>query len=219
MDIRDEIRNILMEVFAEAAPSIHFKDRVHTRLTSSLYTRPEFNYGDIRAELALLKRVNFNPDESYAVQLKTLSTTFTSKDPETGSESIGNEIWATIRGNSITTVFFRNSSQKHIPVSNIDNTLRFKSLYKYYQSAEKNSDGTIDFVEKSKGHKQGKGQRKKVNLDFPIVDLGKGGKWYVDESSEELIYAKNIKKKLSFDDLKEEVLEKVIDAVTIPSTV
>ena len=167
-----------------------------------------------------MKRVNFNPEESYAVQLKSFPTTFTSKDPETGSESIGDEIWATIRGNSITTVFFRNSSQKHIPVSNIDNTLRFKSLYKYYQSAEKNSDGTIDFVEKSKKHKQGKGQRKKVSLDFPIVDLGeKGGKWYVDESNEELIYTKNIKKKLSFDDLKEEILEKVIDAVTIPSMV
>jgi hypothetical protein len=213
MDIKQEIRNILMEVFNEAVPSPHFKDRIHDRLTSTLNTRPSFDYSNVENEIYLLKNTNFNPNESFAVQLKTFSTTFVSKDPKTGRPSVGNEIWAVVRGNSIHTIFFRNSHQKGTPVKGVDNTIAFKELRRNYESSEVNADGTVDFANKEKkSHRQG--QRKKVSLDFPVVELS-GGKWYIDEANEELIYAKNIKKKLSFDDLKEEVLEKVIDAVEI----
>ena len=219
MNIQQEIQNILMEVFNEATPSPHFKDRIHDRLTSTLNTRPKFDYSNVENEIALLKKTNFNPDESFAVQLRTFSTTFISKDPETGRSSIGNEIWAVVRGNSIHTIFFRNAHQKGTPVKGVDNTINFKELYKNYESSEKNPDGTVDFGNKEKkSHRQGKGQRKKVSLDFPMVELS-GGKWYIDEVNEELIYAKNTKKKVSFDDLKEDAFEKVINAVTVQSTV
>jgi hypothetical protein len=219
MNIREEIQNILMEVFNEAALSTHFRDRVFDRLTSSLYTRPNFDYSNIEKEIDLIKKINFNPNESFAIQLRTFSNTFISKDPDTGTPSIGNEIWAVVRENTITTIFFRKSTQRGTPVSNIDNTIMFKSLLSFYNSAEKAPDGTVDFeIPENTGHRQGKGQRKKIELDFPMVEIN-GNSWYIDEANEELIYAKNIKKKLSFDDLKEDILEKVIDAVTVQSAV
>ena len=76
MNIREEIQNILMEVFNEAAPSVHFRDRVFDRLTSSLYTRPNFDYSNIENEVDLIKKINFNPNESFAIQLRTFSQTF-----------------------------------------------------------------------------------------------------------------------------------------------
>jgi len=209
MNIREEIRNVLKEILNEANPSIHFKDRVHGRLSSTLYTKPSFNYSDIEKEVELVKKINFNPEKSFAISIKSFPTTFVSKDPETGNPSVGNEIWAVVRGNEITTIFFRNSSQRAIPVDNVDYSIKINTLYKYYNDNEKNPDGTVDFKLKSKP--KGKG-RKKVELDLPMVEL-KGAKWYIDEVNEELIYAKNTKKRLSFDDLQEDVLEKVINAV------
>lgn len=218
MDIRKEIKSILMEVISEAVPSIHFNYRVYSRLTSSLYTRPSFDFADIEDQIELIKKTNFSKEASFAIQLKSFPETYISKDPDTGKPSIGNEIWAVVRDNVITTIFFRNSSQRNTPVSNVDNTIMLKTLVKNYNIENKNPDGTVDFKIGDKSHKQGKGQRKKVEFDMPFVEIN-GKKWYIDESNEELIYAKNIKKKLSFDDLKEEVLEKVIDAATVQSAV
>jgi len=212
MNIREEIRSVLNEIFNEAAPSPHFKDRVFGRLASSLYTKPQFNYDDVKNQIDVIKKVNFNPKQSFAINIRSFPTTFVSRDPKTGKESIGNELWCIIRNNEIATIFFRNSSQKGIKVSGIDYTIKFKALQNLYDSSEKNPDGTVDFTISKQ--RPGKGQRKKVELDLPIVELD-GSKWYVDEKNEELIYAKNIKKKLSFDDLKEEFFEKVIDAVTV----
>lgn len=211
MDIRDEIRFILREVFSEAMPSSHFKDRVHTRLTSDLYTEPDFDYSTIQDEINLIKRINFDDKYSFAVHLNTYPVTYVSVDPETKSKSVGNEIWAVVRNNKITTIFFRNSSQE-FQVAGTDHKMTIKRLRKYYDSKEKNPDGTVDLKVGEFFHKQGKGSRKKVNLDLPMVEIG-GNKWYVDEENEKLIYAKNIKKSVDFDDLKEEVLEKVINAV------
>lgn len=209
MNIRQEIRNILLEVFLdEARPSLHFKDRVYNRLTSAVYTRPFFNYSDVEKQVDLLKKINFNPEKAYAVQIKSFPTTFVSKDPETGTPSVGNELWAVVRGNEITTIFFRMSQQRAIPVDSVDYTIKISTLHKYYNENEKNPDGTVDFKVKPK---KGKG-RKKIELDLPTIEI-KGAKWYVDEENEEIIYTKNIKNKLSFDDLTEEILEKVINAV------
>ncbi len=216
MNIRDEIRDVLNEIFNEASPSPHFKDRVFGRLTSSLYTNPQFNYNDVKNQIEIIKKVNFNPKQSFAISIRSFPTTFVSRDPETGKESIGNEIWTVIRNNEIATIFFRNTSQRGIKVSGVDYTVNFKSLQNIYNSSEKNPDGTVDF--EMSNQKPGKGQRKKVELDLPIVEL-EGNSWYIDEEKEELIYAKNIKKKLSFDDLQEEYLEKVINAVTTKNMV
>jgi len=219
MDIREEIKMILMEVFSEAAPSNHFKERVYDRLSSTLYTRPRFDYDSVEDYVELIKKVNFPEYESFAIQLKSYPVTYTSKDPSTGSVSIGNDLWAVVRDNVITTIFFRNSSQS-VQDTSTDHALTIQNLIRYYNSREKDENGYVDWEssDSKKTHKQGKGQRKKVELDFPVVDIN-GKKWYIDESNEELIYAKNIKKTLSFDDLKEEILEKVIDAVTIQSAV
>lgn len=213
MDIREEIRNVIQEVFSEAAPSIHFKDRVYSRLTSSLYTRPSFNIEDIEDQIELIKKTNFPEGISFAIQLKLFTDTYVSKDPETGTPSIGNEIWAVVRDNVITTIFFRNSNQRNIPVSNVDNTIMLKTLVKNYNSSEKNEDGTVDFNVGGKP-RQGKGQRKKVELDLPTVEIN-GKKWYIDEPNEEIIYAKNTKKRLPFGDLKEEIFEKIVNAVAV----
>lgn len=212
MDIRTEIRGILQEVFSEAAPTIHFKDRVYGRLTSSLYTRPLFDYSTVEKEIDVLKATNLDPSDSFAIFLKTYPVTYVSKDPFTGIPSIGNELWAVVRDNEITTIFFRNSHQKNTKVSGVNNILNIKALIKNYGDSEKNADGTVDFEVGGVGKKTS--SRKRLSLDLPVVDLA-GAKWYIDEPNEEIIYAKNIKKKLSFDDLTEDYLEKVINAVTV----
>lgn len=215
MDIRGEIKNILKEVFSEAAPTIHFGDRIYNRLTSTLYTRPAFNYQDIDKQIGIILNTNFEPEESFAVFLKSFPVTYASKDPFTGKPSVGNEVWAVVRGNKITTIFFRNSSQRNTPVKDVDNTLDIKILFKNYTEAEKNPDGTVDFSMNtlSSSGRRGVG-RKRVELDLPIVELD-GSKWYIDQENEKIMFAKNIKKEISFDDLKEEYLEKIIDAVTM----
>jgi len=225
MNIRDEIRIVLKEIFNEAVPSPHFKERVQGRLASDMYTTPQFNYADVEKQFELIKKVNFQPFEAVAIHVRTFGNTFVSKDPVNGKESIGNELWVVVRGDEISTVFFRNSRQGGTPVFNADSrykffTLKFKTLQNYYNSREKNADGSVDLnMDKfTKQSAKGPGSRKKVQLDLPTVDL-EGSMWYIDEKNEELIYAKNIKKKLSFDDLKEDYLEKVINAVTVQDTV
>lgn len=214
--IREEIRAIIKEILSdelilEAVPSEHFNDRVFQRLTSSMYTRPNFDYSEVRSQIETVKAINFNPRDSFAIFLKRFPVTFVSKDPETGNPSVGDELWAVVRNNEITTIFFRNSFQKDTKVKGVDYTLNVKNLIKYYNENEKNVDGTVDFGVGTY-QKSGVGTKKRVQLELPIVDLG-GANWYVDEANEQIIYAKNIKKTLQFNDLKEDYLEKVINAV------
>ena len=56
------------------------------------------------------------------------------------------------------------------------------------------------------------GSRKKIDLDLPKVKIG-GKDWYIDEPNEELIYSKNIKKKISFDRLSEKQFEELIELI------
>jgi hypothetical protein len=210
MNVRQEIRAILKEVFSEASPTIHFNDRIHDRLTSPLYTRPNFDYSEVSKQIETIKNINFDPNDSFAIFLKKFPVTYVSKDPVTGNPSIGDEVWAVVRNNVITTIFFRNSYQKDVRVKDVNNILNIKTLYKHYVDSEKNPDGTVDFSIKKPTFDS---SRKKAKLNLPIVELG-GSMWYIDEPNEEIIYVKNIKKKLSFNDLDEEYLEKVINAVT-----
>jgi len=214
MDVRTEIRSILSELFNEAQPSSHFEDRVHSRLTSSMYTSPDFNYETVRDSLELIKKINFPEDKSFAVKIKKFPVTFRSEDPYSQSVSEGDELWVTIRENLITTIFFRNSWQgkKNISIKGIDHMINIKPLNRYYNDVNKNQDGTVDLNVNRLLNPEGSGSRKKIELDLPSVELG-GAKWFIDEEQEELIYAKNIKNKVKFDELKEDVLEKVVNAV------
>lgn len=213
MDIRKEIRDVLLEVFvSEANPSGHFRDRVYERLTSILYTKPSFDYSDVEKHVDVIKKINFNPLDAFAIHLRTFPKTFVSKDPSTGNASVGNELWLVVRGNEITTVFFRGSNQRGTSVTDVDHSLSFKTLLSFYNSAEKNEDGTVDFnINKIK--KQGSGSRKKPQLDLPTVEINNVN-WYIDEPNERVIYSKNTKKTIDFNDLKDDIYEKVVDAVT-----
>ncbi|MEK6829583.1 MAG: hypothetical protein AABY15_05685 [Nanoarchaeota archaeon] len=211
--IRNEIRTILKEVFSEAAPSTHFKDRVYGRLSSTLYTRPSFDYSEVEKQIDTIRAINFNPGESFAIFIKKFPVTFVSKDPVTGNPSIGNELWAVVRDNVITTIFFRNSHQKDVKVKDVSHILSIKTLYRYYAENEKNADGTVDFdVYEVKRVQKPDFSKKRNSLNLPIVELD-GAKWYIDEPNEQIIYVKNIKKSISFNDLDEKYLEKVINAV------
>ncbi len=213
MDIRKEIRAILSEVFSEATPSKHFKDRVYNRLTSSVYTRPSFDYSGVEKQIETIKKINFEPEESYAIFLNKFPVTYVSKDPVSGVASVGDEVWAVVRENVITTIFFRNSHQKDVKVKDVDNVLSIKTLYKYYIDSPKNEDGTVDFS-MSSIEKKPESSNKKFKLDLPVVNLD-NKTWYVDVQNERLIYTKNVKKSISFNDLDEKHLEKVIDLVTL----
>lgn len=216
MDIRLEIRSIIRELLNEAVPSVHFKERVFDRLVSSRFTNPPFNYDEISKELDLVKKIDFPGGYAFAIMLKRTPTKYISKDPLTNNYSKGNEVWVVVRDNEITTAFFRDTSQKATPVSNVDYTLDINKLLDVYKSSNKDENGhvylSINDLTSTGKNKPGKGSRKKVGLDLPTVNIANKD-WYIDEKNEELIYAKNIKKKLSFDDLKEEILEKVIEAV------
>jgi hypothetical protein len=178
-----------------------------------LYTKPVFDYSQVEKQIDTIKKTNFDSDDSFAILLKRLPVTYVSKDPFTGTPSIGDEVWAVIRDNVITTIFFRNSHQRDVKVKNVNHVVNIKSLIKNYAEGEKNTDGTVDFninnIQKNSG-----GSRKRVTLDLPVVELD-GVKWYVDEANEQIISVKNIKKTLSFDDLDEKYLEQVINTVTM----
>lgn len=207
MDLRKEIRTILKEVFSEAISSEHFKDRIYDRLTSNLYTRPHFNYSEVEKQIETLKLINFDPEDSYAIFLKKFPVTYSSKDPVTDIASVGDEVWAVVRNNEITTIFFRNSHQKD-RVQGVNHALTIKALYKYYVENDKNEDGTVDYA----SNRNTSLGTNKYKLDLPIIDLN-GQRWYVDENGEQIIYVKNTKKTIPFNDLDEKHFEKVINAV------
>jgi hypothetical protein len=217
MDIRKEIRAILMEVFTEVVPSGHFYDRTKERL-NIINTRPEFDYNTISSEIELLKNINFPTGRSYAIKLKRFPVTYVSKNPEGGPPSIGDEVWAVVRdndsgsGNRITTIFFRNSRQQG-QVKDADITVNIKTLKDLYNNSEKKSDGTVDFS-LNRGIKSPQGQKKKFELDLPVVELD-GKNWYIDIPNEMLIYTKNTKKTIPIGDLDEKYFEKVIDSIEL----
>lgn len=210
MDIRKEVRDILAVLINEANPSSHFKDRVFGRLTSTLYTRPVFNYQDIEREIKIIRNINFPENQSYAIFLKSFPITFVSKDPYTGKNSVGNEVWAVVRNNTITTIFFRNSSQREVPVKDVDNIINIKNLYNYYIKNKKEDSVFVDYFPEKTIFNQA--INKRLKLDLPIVNINEK-EWYIDEKNEKLIYSKNIKKEKKFAELSEYELEKVIDSV------
>lgn len=209
-EVREIVRGILKEMFlSEAHPSTHYNERVAGRLKSEYLTEPKFDFDTIKNSLAILQKINFEPDKEYAIFMRPYNQTYKSREPITGHVSIGSDLWALVKNNTIITVMFRRKDQRNDNPIGYDTILNMKSLEQKYHEAEKDENLEADFKDFKR---QGAGTRKKISLDFPVIEVN-GKKWYVDEKNEEIIYTKNIKKKVSFSDLTEDVLEKVIDAV------
>ena len=229
-----EIRNIIREVLEEASLHPHYTERLYDRFLNSdklyvgyeipgsvgeyeklgSYKLTEDEKNRIREKANYIENFNFPMQDDLGISLGHISIDskrvgfFTDSDREESrgktlvfidevTDSNGNVIYAIVRGNEIKTVYWAKS---YIP-----------------QTAKKmRVDNVVQNISPKKANKPGPGQRKKVELDLPTVELA-NKIWYIDEPNEQIIYSKNTKKTLSFDDLDEAALEKVIDAAYIDS--
>jgi len=147
-----------------------------------------------------LTYIKINPDEinyySEEDKVDSLGKNLLFVDEKTNSN--GNEIYVIIRRNEIQTIYFaKNYIQQTKEKLRVDRIVKNELFFTKLNGEKPNPKG---------------GSRKKVELDLPKVKIG-GKDWYVDEPNEELIYSKNIKKKISFDRLSEKQFEELIEFI------
>jgi hypothetical protein len=229
MITESKIRKLVREII-EASLHPHYKERLYDRFLNSdklyigyeipgsrgqyeklgTYQLTDDEKNKIREKARYIENFNFPRQDDLGVSLGLVhidpkrANFFTDSDRreaigktlvfiDEATDSNGNVIFAIVRGNEIKTIYWGKSYVA--------------------QTAEKmDVDRVVKKVSPEKAQRPGKGQRKKIELDLPLVDID-GKEWYVDEENEKIIYRKNIKKELSFDELDEDVLEQVIDAV------
>lgn len=152
-EIRKIVRALIEESLNEAGDTAHYADRVAGRL-KSMYTYPAFPYDTIADSMDIIRKTNFPPNFSYAITVKRFpkaeNTTFQFVDPNTNMESKGNEVWATIRNNRITTIMFRNSGQGKFTKTPVDVYLEMETVKKNYDAqvaaGNVNENGEVDFT-------------------------------------------------------------------------
>jgi len=147
-----------------------------------------------------LTYIKINPDEinyySEEDKVDSLGKNLLFVDEKTNSN--GNEIYVIIRRNEIQTIYFaKNYIQQTKEKLRVDRIVKNELFFTKLNGEKPNPKG---------------GSRKKVELDLPKVKIG-GKDWYVDKPNEELIYSKNIKKKISFDRLSEKQFEELIEFI------
>lgn len=139
------------------------------------------------------KRINYYSEED---RLDVVGKNLFFLDRKTKSN--GNKIYAIIRNNEIETIYF---AKDDVPQTKeklrVDRIIKNELFFTKLNNEKKRSEG---------------GSRKKIELDLPKVKIG-GKDWYIDEPNEELIYSKNIKKKISFDRLSEKQFEELIELI------
>ncbi len=153
--IRTIVRGLIQEIFNEAEETAHYIDRVAGRL-KSMYTYPTFNYSTIADSIEIIKKTRFPKGFSYAIKVRKFpeseETTFNFVDPLTNNESVGNEVWAVIRNNNLTSIMFRNSSQGKFVKTPVDIYLDMSTVKNNYDNQiannKVNDKGEVDYAVK-----------------------------------------------------------------------
>lgn len=153
---------------------------------------------DFGIKIAYIKiepsRINYYSEED---KKESIGKVLVFVDKETNSN--GNEIYVIVRNNEIQTVYFGKSYIKQTKEK-----LRVDRIIKLTGDED-------NILDRNKKKKEG-GSRKKIELDFPKVNID-GKVWYIDEANEQLIYSKNINKKVSFDRLTDKQFEQLIELI------
>ncbi len=226
------IRLLIREVVEEALLSNHYIERVYDRFLNKEFLNVGFesdnskddyeivgNYKITNKEKEIIKNnckkienYDFPTKKEYGIKIYSFNINndnvdfFNEEDKEKSenknlifidnkTKSFGNEIYAIVRENYITTIYFA----KNYIVQNKEK-LRVDYLIKNISSLDND------------GENKKEGSRKKVEINLPNVII-KGKKWYVDEENELLIYAKNTKKTVDFNELTEEEFSIIIDSI------
>ena len=189
------------------------EDSIGEYKTLGTYNLSNDEKEDIIRKYNFISNYQFSPEKSYGIRLAYLNIDpkkinfFSDEDKkdsinkkllfvDENTNSNGNEIYAIVRENVITTIYF---AKNYIPQTTsklrVDNIIKNELFF-----------SGLD-IKKNK-----KGSRKKVELNLPKVTIG-NKEWYVDEVNEKLIYSKNTKKEVDFDMLTEKQFEELIELI------
>jgi hypothetical protein len=231
----NSVRKIIKEILEEAFSGVHSLDRLSERFldrknipvgyekkgsvgeykTVGTYNLSDGEKESIKKKYKFIEDYKFPEDEDFGIRLTYIKISpdeinYHSEEDKVDSlgknllfvdektNSNGNEIYVIIRRNEIQTIYFaKNYIQQTKEKLRVDRIVKNELFFTKLNSEKANSKG---------------GSRKKVELDLPKVKIG-GKDWYVDEPNEELIYSKNIKKKISFDRLSEKQFEELIELI------
>jgi len=237
----NSIRKIVKEVLKEAFSGGHSKERLFERFLNrnnipvgyekkgsvgeykavGTYSLSDEEKESIKNKYKIIEDYKFPENEDFGIKLTYIKIdpskiSFYSEDDEMDSlgknllfvdektNSNGNEIYVIIRRNEIHTIYFaKNYIQQTKEKLRVDRIIKKEDFF----------DNLLHFGKLDGSNKKNKeGSRKKIELDLPKVKIG-GKDWYIDEPNEELIYSKNIKKKISFDRLSEKQFEELIELI------
>jgi len=231
----NSVRKIIKEILEEAFSGVHSLDRLSERFldrknipvgyekkgsvgeykTVGTYNLSDGEKESIKKKYKFIEDYKFPEDEDFGIRLTYIKISpdeinYHSEEDKVDSlgknllfvdektNSNGNEIYVIIRRNEIQTIYFaKNYIQQTKEKLRVDRIVKNELFFTKLNSEKANSKGS---------------SRKKVELDLPKVKIG-GKDWYVDEPNEELIYSKNIKKKISFDRLSEKQFEELIELI------
>ncbi len=195
------LRSLIRKAILEATELPHFQDRVSERLSG---IQPPLDPKFVKPALDLLRKVNFPGQTNVAVNIFRSGAVFTSYVSDKATPTVGNNMWAIIRGNELETIVF--TSDKAVP----QNTQYQITIAKLNGIVTRNGfDLSLADLE---GKPAVASQEKKPYLDMPKVII-RGKEWFADVKREVFLYAKNIQKVMTFDQAFEELPERELDAI------
>lgn len=209
--IRKIVKNIINEIVQEAVPGKHWQLRIDTRLKSPK-TEPNFPFHHVDDKLKFLEKISFEGQKNIALRIYTSKQIYTAHGDGKERPSKGNTVWAVIRGNELDTLLFDSPDYQ---VQNTQYTFTIEQLINFARHKGPDENGIYWISDKDieKGLAIPAKTELKKQLDLPVVEL-KTGLWYIDADNEKLIYLKNTKKTMSFDEAFEQLPEEDLAKVT-----
>jgi len=203
------LRSFIRFSIEEALERIHFSDRIKDRIMDPSTISPEFDSRGVQDVVQFLKRVNFPEEATVAVNVFRSGTVYRS-EVKNEPPIFGNNLWIIIRDNSLVTLFFRKDGN---PPDDVQFQIMVEKLWTIVD--QKGSyDITMQDLRSAVANRPNPASTRKrgPNIQLPIVAI-KGSKWYADLKQELFIYAKNIKRVMSFDDAFEQLSNDELDGI------
>lgn len=203
------LRSFIRLSIAEALERIHFSDRIRDRIMDPSTISPEFDSRSVQDVVPFLKRVNFPEEATVAVNVFRSNTVYRS-EVKNEPPIFGNNLWIIIRDNSLVTLFFRKDGN---PPDDVQFRIMVEKLWNIVDNKGSYDLTMQDLRSAVASRPDASSTRKRgVDIQLPIVAI-KGSKWYADLKKELFIYAKNIKKVMSFDDAFKQLSNDELDGI------